>query len=41
MELIDNVNKTLKSDLIEEIKKTVKLSIAAACFSIYAFAELK
>lgn len=41
MELIDNVNKTLKGDLIEEIKKDSKVSIAAACFSIYAFAELK
>ena len=41
MELIDNVNKTLKDDLIAEIKKDSKVSIAAACFSIYAFSELK
>lgn len=41
MELIDNVNKTIKDDLRVEIKKGSKLSIAAACFSIYAFAELK
>ena len=41
MELIDNVNKTLKSDLCEEIKNDSKISIAAACFSIYAFQELK
>ena len=41
MEIIDNVNKTLKDDLAVEIKKGSKISIAAACFSIYAFAELK
>lgn len=41
MELIDNVNKTLKDDLIAEIKSGCKISIAASCFSIYAFQELK
>lgn len=41
MELIDNINKTLKDDLSVEIKDGSKLSIAAACFSIYAFEELK
>ena len=41
MELIDNVTKTLKDDLSEEIEKGSKVSIAAACFSIYAFQELK
>ena len=41
MELIDNVSKTLRDDLSVEIKKGSKLSIAAACFSIYAFQELK
>lgn len=41
MELIDNTTKTLKDDLACEIKKGSKLSIAAACFSIYAFQELK
>jgi SNF2 family DNA or RNA helicase len=41
MELIDNVGKTLKDDLVIEIKKDSKLSIAAACFSMYAFQELK
>lgn len=34
MELIDNVSKTLKEDLILEMKKDSKVSIAAACFSI-------
>ena len=40
-ELIDNKNKILKDDLSVEIKQGSKLSIAAACFSIYAFQELK
>lgn len=41
MELIDNRNKILKEDLSGELKSGSKLSIAAACFSIYAFKELK
>lgn len=39
--LINNTTKTLGEDLSVEIKKGSKLSIAAACFSIYAFQELK
>ena len=41
MELINNTTKTLRDDLAVEIKHGSKLSIAAACFSIYAFQELK
>ncbi|MBR5237322.1 MAG: DEAD/DEAH box helicase family protein [Paludibacteraceae bacterium] len=41
MELIDNVQKRLKDDLVAEIKQGSKISIAASCFSIYAFEELK
>ena len=41
MELIDNISKTLRDDLSVEIKERSKLSIAAACFSIYAFQALK
>ncbi len=41
MELIDNISKTLKYDMTVEIKDGSKMSIAAACFSIYAFQELK
>lgn len=41
MEFINNTTKTLKDDLSVEIKQGSKLSIAAACFSIYAFQELK
>ena len=41
MEILDNITKTLKDDLKVELKNGSKLSIAAACFSIYAFQELK
>lgn len=41
MKLINNVTETLKDDLSVEIHEGSKLSIAAACFSIYAFQELK
>lgn len=41
MEIINNQSKTLKDDLSYEIKENSKLSIAAACFSIYAYKELK
>lgn len=41
MEIIDNVNKKLKEDLTTEIHKRSKVFIAATCFSIYAFAEIK
>ena len=41
MELIDNINKTLRDDLKVELHAGSKLSIAAACFSIYAFQELR
>ncbi len=41
MELINNVNKTLRDDIVEQLRKGSRLSIAASCFSIYAFQELK
>lgn len=41
MKLIDNISQTLKDDLKVELKKGSKVSIAAACFSIYAYRELK
>ena len=40
MEIIDNINKTLKEDLRIELHKGSRLSIAAACFSIYDYLEL-
>ena len=39
MELIDNVNKTLADDLKQTIKPNSKISIAASCFSIYAYQD--
>lgn len=41
MELINNTTKTLRDDLAVEIKQGSRLSVAAACFSIYVFQELK
>ena len=41
MMLIDNINKRLRDDLAEEIAPNSRVAIAAACFSIYAFQELK
>ncbi|MFZ3170497.1 MAG: helicase-related protein [Carboxydocellales bacterium] len=41
MEVFDNVSKIVKDDLKVELKKNTRLSIAAACFSIYAYQELK
>jgi hypothetical protein len=41
LELIDNVSKTLKADLQTEITVGSRIAIAASCFSIYAFQELK
>ena len=40
-EMFDNVSKTVKDDLMVTIKKGDKLSVAAACFSIYAYQALK
>ena len=41
MELINNINKTLADDLKHTIKANSKISIAASCFSIYVYQELK
>ena len=41
MQLIDNINQTLRDDLVATIKSGSRVSIAAASFSIYAFQELK
>lgn len=41
LKLIDNVNLRVRDDLEETITKKSKLRIAAACFSIYAYEELK
>ena len=41
MELFDNITKTVKDDLKVTITSGSRLSIAAACFSIYAYSQLK
>ena len=41
MLIIDNINKTVKEDLQAGIQKGSNMSVAAACFSIYAYQELK
>ena len=41
MEIFDNITKTVKNDLAVTIEKGSRLSIAAACFSIYAYQVLK
>ena len=37
MQIIDNINHIVKNDLQDSIQPGSKLSIAAACFSIYAY----
>ena len=41
MKFLDNINSTVRDDLSETLQEHSKVSIAAACFSIYAFQELK
>ena len=41
MEIFDNVTRIVRDDLTEAIKPHSRISIAAACFSIYAYQELK
>ena len=39
MKIIDNNTETLKENLISSIESGSKLSIAASCFSMYAFSD--
>ncbi len=41
MKNLDNILNTVRDDLQDTIKRGSKVSIAAACFSIYAYQELK
>ena len=41
MEIFNNTTKVVKDDLAEKIRSGSRVSIAAACFSIYAYQELK
>ena len=41
MQILDNVSEIVRDDLRTVLKKGSRVSIAAACFSIYAYQELK
>ena len=41
MRVFDNINDIVRDDMSATIKKGSKVSIAAACFSMYAYKELK
>lgn len=41
MKILDNISSLVKDDLRQTIKRGSRVSIAAACFSMYAFEELK
>ena len=41
MKIFNNITEKVKDDLVEKIQKGSKVSIAASCFSIYAYNELK
>ena len=41
MELIDNIHKTFAEDLRSTLTTGSRMSIAASCFSIYAYQELR
>lgn len=41
MKIFDNVHEIVKDDMVANIKKGSKVSVAAACFSMYAYQELR
>ena len=41
MEVFNNTTKVVRDDLMKTIQKGSRISVAAACFSIYAYQELK
>lgn len=41
MEIFNNTTKVVRDDLAKIIKSDSKIAIAAACFSIYAYQELR
>ena len=41
MKIFDNVTDIVRDDLKQTMKRGSKVSIAAACFSMYAYRELK
>ena len=41
MKIFDNITEIVRDDLRKTIKKNGRVSVAAACFSMYAYQELK
>ncbi len=41
MKIFDNVTNIVRDDMEKTIKRNSKVSVAAACFSMYAYSELK
>ena len=41
VKILDNINQTVKDDMKSSIRKGSKISIAASCFFMYAYKELK
>ena len=41
MKIFDNITEIVRDDLQKTIKKNSRISVAAACFSMYAYQELK
>ncbi len=41
MEIFDNIKKIVKDDMTKTFTRGSRVSVAAACFSMYAYAELK
>lgn len=41
MKILDNISNTVRDDLRAEIKRGSRVSVAAACFSMYVYQELK
>ncbi len=41
LKIIDNISETVRDDMRKTMKKGSSVSIAAACFSMYAYSELK
>lgn len=41
VKIFDNINDIVRDDMVSTINRGSKISIAAACFSIYAYKELK
>lgn len=41
MKVFDNVTNIVRDDMEKTIKRNSKVSVAAACFSMYAYRELK